>query len=332
MARLRLNPFYLLIALLPILVFFSIDRLLDTVGASREIVLPHFAPFDPHAEYVARLAVLAAFIPFVAVGLGALALFGVTISRLDPRSLGLSMAAFIGLPVLTAVMLVAAPTRETQDYLGPAVVCAGLGYGPGLHAKGKPPMVTVDDVRVLKGKKPNQRLVCDQPSFGTLRNLLIADEVVILFGVAALVIGAIACLADKDGDKGDKLTLYEAESSWLNSFLYMSAAFLVTGLLFIAALLKWPLYPLLASDRAAYEAQANGIVAYFGVSYTIVLASYYGPVAAILSGRVKPLKPGEAAEALPNAFKGPLQVLKIVLALGSSALAGAIPSLLNLGV
>ena len=62
-----------------------------------------------------------------------------------------------------------------------------------------------------------------------------------------------------------------------------------------------------------------------------MLASFYIPVATILTGKVKALKPAAQGESkLPDAFKGPLQPLKIVLGLFSTALAGALPSIIDM--
>jgi hypothetical protein len=129
---------------------------------------------------------------------------------------------------------------------------------------------------------------------------------------------------------------YEEQSERLNTYLYLSALLLVTGLLFVSAVFRLPSYALLSVD--SYEAQVKALTAYYGFSYTVVLASFHVPVAMYLSARVKALpakvagaKGAAATAAVPNAFKGPVQVLKIAAAIFSASLAGVVASLASFG-
>ena len=124
------------------------------------------------------------------------------------------------------------------------------------------------------------------------------------------------------------LSHWEEQSRWLNTYLYLAALLLVTALLFIHAYLRWPGFVL--EDRTGYDNHMGALVSYYGFTFTVMLAAFYVPVATILSHRVEGKKVPEPGESkLPKAFAGPVQLLKIVLALFSSAFAGALPSILD---
>ena len=121
---------------------------------------------------------------------------------------------------------------------------------------------------------------------------------------------------------------WERQSEWLNTYLYLSALLLGAALIFMSALLRWPSYVLL--QREGFDAYVGSMLSYYGFVFTVMLAAFYIPVAAILSGKTKASARAAGREAkLPDAFKGPLQIIKIVLGLFSTAIAGTIPGLLD---
>lgn len=324
---------YLLIALLPIMVFAATDAFLDTFGEASERLPDHFAPFDPHREASGRLSALGAVVLYTGVAIGALSYFVNSIRLLDTRSV-MRVITSVGILVgAVAALIGLMNTRQIQDYMGPSVVCTALGYSPKISddhfeeasRNSIQPKVRVTDFRT--------RGACDNHNFRLLRMILTWQKVATILGVAALVLGTICCLAKpvpmpvKDEHA---LAHYEAESERLNVYLYLSAMFLVTGLMLTWSSVRWPSYALLSST--GYEAHANAFVGYLGFSYTVLLASFYAPAAGILASRVRRLKPAAAGSTnLPEAFKGPTQVLKIVAAVFSTALAGTLPAILGLG-
>ena len=125
------------------------------------------------------------------------------------------------------------------------------------------------------------------------------------------------------------LEYWEQQSQWLNAYLYLAALLLGTAMLFINAYMRFPTFLLVATPD--YEANVAASVAYYGFVFTLMLAAFYIPVALTLSSRVQDLKPAAAGESsLPEAFRGPLQLLKIVLGLFSTALAGVLPGILGM--
>jgi hypothetical protein len=171
------------------------------------------------------------------------------------------------------------------------------------------------------------------------------------FAFAALIMAAILCLAgpprrsaaatagsapgsvaaapvDAPSDTAEELQHWEEQSERLNYCLYLSALLLGTSLLFINAYLSWPGY--LLTEHGDHDAYIRTLVSYYGFTFTVMLASFYIPVAAILTARVKKLSGLMGGEAKrPDAFKGPLQILKIVLGLFSTAVAGVLPALID---
>lgn len=330
--RCVLRTWHLLIALGPIVVFVFSDQLLKRLGLPAEWMPPHFAEFDGNKEGAARLNTLGTFFLFMASAAGALAFFLYTLRLLDRTWRSAVLAAFLILSGGTGLIVQTMNTPESQEYLGSALVCAALAHNPqtsnvdidGAVPQGQQPRVKARDQRI-NGK-------CMARSFNQLRDLLRWEKIGIVLGVASVVFGSICCLAGPRNSSAmaaeQKLSHYEEQSERLNTYLYLSALLLVTGLLFAAAFLRWPSHALM--DTARYDTHANALISYYGFSYSVLIASYYAPVATILSARVKALKPAASATAkLPEAFRGPLQVLKIAAAIFSTTLASLLSNLVS---
>ena len=174
---------------------------------------------------------------------------------------------------------------------------------------------------------------CPNPAADRMARFLRWQGMAMVLAISALIFGAIACLAEiapRPGKK-EELDHWEQQSEWLNTYLYASAFLLACGLVFINAFLLWPSYALLQAE--AFKAHVGALVAFYGFTYTVMLASFYIPVATLLSSKVRPLKPpATEGSKLPLAFKGPFQVLKIVFALMSTAVASVFTGLLGLAV
>lgn len=322
---------YLTIGLLPILVFFCTDVFLHVFGEAVDVLPQYFLPFDTHREAAGRLTVMGFFIVFVGVAVGAIAYFGSTVWLLTKWSKIKVLVAFPALFLSGLVLLVVTDTRQMQDYLGPSFVCTALGYTPQLSSqwtreteKAARPNVKITNLRPDTG--------CQNRRFSQLRTFLEGHKFATMLCIAAIVLGSICCLAALPGTaatREEKLAHYEEQSARLNLYLYLSALFLVSDLFFVGAYSRWFAYVL--PSATAYDAHANAFVGYLGFSYSLLIASFYVPVAAFLARNVKELKPDKNAEGLPDAFTGPLQVLKIGSAIFSTALAGALPAILGLG-
>lgn len=323
-----LRPWYVLfIAVTPLLVYLASERLLGSFALNFGAVPEYFTEFDRHRAEAARLGSVGAFFLMAAAAAAAFAYFLYTLRLLEKRSALLVAAVFLATVVTLSVMSPAQSSPHNTAYSGSGLLCAALTYGdvekPLPVEKGPPPKVKVSDARVDGA--------CPAGAHRQVRSLLAWNQFAVLLGLASLIFGSICCLAGPSGGTPDPMDLphWEEQSERLNGYLYLSAILLVTGLMFVAAMLKWPSFALLAP--ASYEAHVNALTAYYGFTYTVLLGSFYVPVAMILSGRVKKLKAAPTSGGkVPEAFKGPLQLLKIAAAIFSTSLAPIVAGLMSL--
>lgn len=152
----------------------------------------------------------------------------------------------------------------------------------------------------------------------------------------ALVFGAISCLAMPANPTKEDC---RRQSDRLNTYLYLSAGTLVVGLVFLAAMLRWPGYGLTGPAAEAWRAHVDAYLLYWGITYSILIASYYVPIAVRLAGLG-----GAAAPAAPKGRKagdgdGPptesasahlLAQVKALAALFAPAIAGLLGGVLSL--
>lgn len=357
--RLTLRPIYLPIALLPALVFLLNQYLLVNYGSPLDPMPEAIAEFDAHRESAARIGTLATFMLFAGAAAAALGLFFIsTLGMLDWRARLMTILAFLGLAgaAFTAQHLV--PDRNAENYIGLSLTCLATGYtkeqsdearrraGPAVAPAPAPaapnaaPRPAPQPPRIEVEHLPPPD--CSNPGFLRLQRLMALQAVFVVLAFSGLVFSAICSLAEPprealaaapadaaDPDEDPELQHWERQSERLNTCLYLAALLLGTALVFLNALLSWPGYVLIQKD--AYEAYVSAMVSYYGFTFSVMLAAFYIPVATILATRVKAAARAAGGKAkLPEAFQGPLQILKIVLGLSSTALAGALPGIIEL--
>jgi hypothetical protein len=347
---------YLLIALLPTLAFLVNQLLLKYYGDPYDILPDRIAEFDAYKEGAARIGLIGAFLLCFGVAMAGAGFFVASLRIFRTwRESALMVVGFLmlaGAAVLTQQIVIGRPAEE---YAGRSLFCLAAGYGedqsdraravekaaaeahPGpaqdRQAAGtlrdSPPAAIPPGVAV--GHLP-AHAHCPYPRFMRMQDLATWQFRVTALAFAGLVFGGIFCLAgpDKAAAPGPSRETAEADhqhwqsqSEWLNASLYLSALLLATNLMFIHAFLRWPGF--LLADAQGRDAYVGTMVSYYGIAFSVMLAAYYIPVAVILARKAK-----KGKGSLPEAFKGPLQVLKIVLGLSSTALAGALPAFLDL--
>lgn len=322
------------LVLLPLAAFGASHYILQQAGVGFGWMPTHFAEVDPSRAEALRLAVYGAFLLFGACAAAALLYFLFTLRLLRARH-GLVLLAFFMLANLAfGHWLMPRASSQADGFVRSGLVCAALGYNASTSA-GWARIQEKEQVKVqLPPDSERKGIACDSAR-EDMNWLLKLNKWGVLLGLMSLVIGSILCLAGPADDArwsvSRAVAHYEEQSERLNTYLYLSALLLVTGLLFISAVFRWPTHALLPGT--SYEAHADALTAYYGFSYTIVIAAFYIPVAVILSARVKALKPAKegAASGVPDAFTGPLQVLKIATAIFSTSLAGIVSGLTSLG-
>lgn len=346
-----LNPRYLLIALLPALVFTFSAVVIAVYATPMDVPPLKFAEFDVNKEGAARVGALAAFMLFMGAALAALLFFSYTLRMFDWRGRVMPFLAFLAMAFAALLVSSIGEGGEPHDFSGRSLACFAAGYNEAQSGASPQRPLNIVAIAHLPTWLP-----CSNQRFETMRSLGLWQFWGVVFSFASLVLGAICCLATRPpaqpagkaasraisppapgstpGDEpappdDPELQHWERQSQWLNTYLYLAAFLLAAALLFINAYLRWPAYVL--TDATAYHQHTAALVSYYGIVFSIMLAAFYIPVATILAGKVQALKPATSGESkLPDAFKGPFQILKIVLGLFSTALAGALPGILDL--
>lgn len=115
---------------------------------------------------------------------------------------------------------------------------------------------------------------------GTYQLLASATHVAVVLAIAAMITGAISCLAKLPGL--DEKENWKIQSQRLKTYATISAGFLIVSVFYFKS---WAVYPafLLAGEatKAAYgqfAALANAYTAFTGIEYSLVLAAYALPV------------------------------------------------------
>ena len=321
---------YLAIVLLPLLVYFFSEWLLWYLGRTELKGIPSLL-FDAHREGAARFRVLGTFFLLICAASAAIGYFLFSVLRLNGSSRRVMGGAFAATIATSAIIVwygtVVAPHGgmvTTQEMMGDALVVQALsqrrennsssaadpasvrsaaGTGPSPRARRANAGLAMAHIgRIDASSWPPQ----PPPSsdYPLLRNLINAESGVLLLAIPSLAFGAILCLAwpppAEPLNAEEEKALRDEQIGRLNTFLYLSALMLVAGLLFLSAFLHWPLFALPSEMKPQYQEHIHAVVLFNGVVYTVLLASYYLPVAGLLARRWRHVKPseGESGEML----------------------------------
>ncbi|HZF94419.1 MAG TPA: hypothetical protein VEZ20_06040 [Allosphingosinicella sp.] len=350
-ARAELDPRYLWIAAAPAAIF-TISAVLVSNLAAPVDTQPFINPtFDIYNAAAARTGVLAATMLLVGACLGSIGYFIYRWRLLDTPSRWWTLLAYAALALGASSIYRLIEDHSTTDYAGQSLACYAATAGD------VPPRLQKAPVAGTQTPEP-QRIQrfhrCGNELFKKMDWLAWFQGLAVVLAFSALVCGALSTLAarkrddpspnpvETDGapasealaraaaaqDQAD-LQYWEEQSEALNAFLYLGALLLATALLFINAFLRWPTFVLAPST--SLESYLSALVSYYGFTFSVMLGAFYIPAALVLSRKVRARKPDEGdGSSVPAAFKGPLQALKIVLAISSTAIAGALPDILGI--
>jgi hypothetical protein len=255
------------------------------IGAASYLINNYGFPLDHlanatvqngHAEAAGRLRVLATWLLLACVGIGCIAYCGWNIYSLA-RTTALRLGALYLVLAAGGVLLILNDGMEGgQRMLDRRVVCAAFSLGESPQAAGAtnqlttygpPPTDVADDA-----------FACEpgNESYKRLWWLNQIQKFILVLLLPALVLGTISCRAlpgipDID-DCRDQI-------GRLNLHLYLIATALVSGLLFLSALLHWPAFAFAEAAAKAYNSHVDAYILYWGVSYSLLIASVYVPVA-----------------------------------------------------
>ena len=129
----------------------------------------------------------------------------------------------------------------------------------------------------------------------------VVDLVNIFAGLAlgSLIVGMILSLDRRTGETVEEEAARLADNlRHMRQQLYLSGLVLSSGMLYAASWIYWPLPLIEDSERAAYGTLLLSAALYTGTYFSLLILSFYLPVAFVLDARVKSLADRAAAENL----------------------------------
>lgn len=224
----RLDPAALLILTGPIAIFLLGDLLFVRLGASQDIA---FAGLDnwpsvQRAEASNRAFVLTGFLLVVAASATAAIVFVADFFRLFGP--GGRRMLLIGFAPAVACILLSVGLLTGED-----------GFVPPMHEYFGGTFVA----EVLRSAGPDAARGSGD-LLDLLTGLLIAVQACLVVAVPAAILGAISCLAIPDSRLSEKVRreLRDLQRRRLQNYLRLSALMLTTGLLFMIAWMRWPVF------------------------------------------------------------------------------------------
>lgn len=280
--RLFLPRRYLLIVLLPLAVYLCSEWLLWLLGRTK-LVVPPLLRWDAHAEAAARFRVIATFLLVISAAVACIAYFAFAYVRLDKISRRATRQAYAAVLACISALLIGLWIANsglllTEEMVGQEFVCQALSQ----------------DYRAAAPAELGSE--CLSPAgwsdYERMRLLINIESAFLYFAIPALAFGSIVCLGWPAGRIGPNQHRQVREEliGRLSTFLYISAFLLVSGLLFLSAFLHWPLFAVEPGHRNAYREHVHAVVLFHGVAYTVMLGSYYLPVAGLLARRWRGLE------------------------------------------
>ena len=353
--ELRLAPHFLLIALLPAAVLVGSDLLLTRYG----FPVPEFAKlglsFDAHAEAAARVRIVTGFLVLAVAASAAAGYFAVLMDGTDRRTRGMTVgAAFLLLAVAWFAYFERHSPYQTQEFVGQRLVCEAA-MRPAAMDLGVSPAPPADELGRPAAYVPDN---CAAKRFRYIRSLIDAERTMLFVALPAVIFGAILTLArpspasapegaelpdqaavrrkqaadeenavmDESGGEAEddpRRRLLQIQINRLNTVLYLSAFLLVGGLLFLSAFLHYPAFLVEEGRQAAFQQHVGSLVLFYAVSYSLLIASFYVPVAAMLARECALLKQAPE-EAEGNGMLAPTQLLRVGIAIFSPMIVGAL--------
>ena len=290
-----------------------------------------------HAEAAGRLRMLAAWLLLAVVALGHVVYFAWSLRSFARTTAWRLALAYVVLAACGAASIASGKVEGAERYVDPRVICDAFALAeapaaPASAAKvASPPELA--EYGPPRGATGGPAPACPgSENFALMLRLNEIQKYLLALLIPAVALGTIGCLAlparASEADCRD-------QARRLNVQLNLTAAWLVIGLLFLGALLRWPGFAFAGAAAAAYKAHVDAYLVFWGVSYSLLIASYYVPVAIWLEracARTGAKAP--AAKAGGEAGKGPAAdlfgLLKTGAALFAPTIAGVLGGVLDL--
>jgi len=296
----------------PFVILLGSELLLSGFAEPRPTEAALALTYNEHLENAARLQIVAMALLIVGVGVGSSVYIFHQSRALAGDSRNLLRRVAAGLAMIGAAFLiyVTVEGQQTQELADQRLFCA---------AAQAPPLPTT--APAVPGD-------CNSARFTQVRLLLVLQRFGIFPAIIAIMLGCVVCLGYQAGrSRDDEDPAFLAEQiERLNMTLYLAAFTLVCGLLFLSAYLRYPVYALSGPPAANYLKAANAVVLFYGVSYSLFIASCYIPAASILSQRATQVT---LAQSAPSSAGGALLTTPQLLKIGLAVLAPVITSLIG---
>jgi hypothetical protein len=279
----RVKVRYFAIALVPVVIFWINAVISGHLVAADLNVPPDILQDGRHwLEAAGRYRFLAATWFFASLTVLAVALLVRNLAAPTARETrGAAIATMIGvllLAITPTIQQSITPDGPRVYYrLGAAVFEAALSRGT------LPGCIGPDDQWVL-GR-------CGEIPVISLFNRIV-DIVNVLagLGVGALIVGMILCLETNDSnDVEEEAALLAQNLQRMRQQLYLSSLILTFGMFFATSWMYWPLPLVLDAERAAYGSVVLASALFTGTYFSLLILSFYLPVALILDSRVRKL-------------------------------------------
>ena len=109
-------------------------------------------------------------------------------------------------------------------------------------------------------------------------------------GVGALIVSMILCLqTHATRDVEEEAALLAQNLRKMRQQLYLSGVVITFGMFFATSWMYWPVPLVVESEQAAYGSVVLSLALFTGIYFSLLLLSFYLPVALILDARVRRL-------------------------------------------
>lgn len=339
-AKLQIDPRYLLIMLLPVVVLIVAEYLLGTFGDT-SVNLEGLELKDQSRliELSARYRFLAALFFFGGATISVTAIFVFELSsRHTRRSILTTLVGILGIIVVSLSFSTFEPDWMPASFESQALLGDNL-----FHALMVPAGVPGCDMAGSLAAK------CDkQGSYFAMEYLLDRANILTSLSAGAVIAGMVLALSRPASIGPAMHHDLEAEARILKTaqeatqrYLYCSGILLTTGMVLMLSWMSWPGDAILNDDmRKSHAELVSALSIYRGVTYSVLILSYYLPVSLFLKVRIDAFHDAVDAAGqheLAQDVAGfdiqriaTLDALKAIIAIVSPILTGAIGSFGNL--
>ncbi len=203
----------------------------------------------------------------------------------QPTTRSTRVAAVVTLSVVIALALSPTITKALSDGGSPTYRILGAAFFEAALSQGALPGCEAPDDGWLLGR-------CGaMPAISLYERIMDGMNLLAGLGVGALIVGMILCLDTRTGADTDEEAKRLADNlRMMRQQLYLASLVLSFGMFFVTSWMNWPVPMVIESQRGAYGALVLSAALFSGTYFTLLLLSFFLPVAFILNDRTQRLK------------------------------------------